>query len=154
MNSLDDLFADYAEHHRTALNKATHVVGIPLIAMTLYGMAARVTLFETLTGLRLDLGMTLIAALVAIYLVWHVGLAVGFGLLSVPLYLAGAMIPVPWLVAGLVAGVALQYLGHIVFEHRAPAFHNNLVHTLIGPLWIAALLFRAVGLFRPATRAG
>jgi uncharacterized membrane protein YGL010W len=153
VRTLDELFADYADHHRTVLNRATHCVGIPLIALCLYGIASRVTLFETPTGLWLDLGIALIAALVATYLVWSVGLAVGFAVLSAPLYVAGTLIPVSWLVGGLVLGIALQYAGHYLFEHRAPAFHRNLVHTLIGPLWIAALLLRAVGLCRPRAAA-
>ena len=44
--------------------------------------------------------------------------------------------------------VALQYLGHLAFEGRSPAFHRNAIHTLIGPLWMTASLFQTLGLYR------
>ena len=81
MQALQRHFADYAAHPTTALNKATHSAGIPMIA-------------------------------------------------------------------GALLGVALQYLGHLAFEGRSPAFHRNAIHTLIGPLWMAASLFETLGLYR------
>jgi uncharacterized membrane protein YGL010W len=149
MRSLDQHFADYADHHRNALNKATHSFGIPMIAMSLLGLASRVTLFAIDAGPTLDLGIALAAALVATYLVWHVGLALGVAMLCIPLYLIGQAIPTLWLWVTLAVGLVLQYLGHIAFEGNSPAFHRNLVHTLIGPLWMVGLLFQRIGLYRP-----
>ena len=147
MPSLEQQFADYADHHRDARNKATHSIGIPMIVMALLGLTARVTLFSFDAGPTLDLGIALAALLVAIYLTWHVGLAIGVALLLVPLYLLGLILPMLWLWVVLAVGVGLQYLGHYAFEGQSPAFHRNLVHTLIGPLWMAALLFRGLGLY-------
>ena len=96
----------------------------------------------------LDLGVALALVMVGVYLAWHRGLAIGIGLLFVPLYLAGRLFPGPWLWGIMAAGVALQYVGHLVFEGGSPAFHKNLVHTLVGPLWVAAQLFRALGILR------
>ncbi len=146
MPDLDRLFADYGDHHRNRLNKLTHFVGIPTIALALFGLGSKIELFRLPNGMRFDLGVALAIALVAVYLAWHRGLALGIGLLFVPLYLAGSALPAAWLWPILAVGVALQYLGHFVFEGRAPAFHRNLVHTLVGPLWVAASLFRALGL--------
>jgi uncharacterized membrane protein YGL010W len=147
MRTLDGHFADYADHHRHGLNKLTHAFGIPLIAMALLGLAARVPLFSVGGGQTLDLGLVLASMLVATYLAWHAGLALGAGLLCVPLYLLGSRLPVAWLWIALALGVGLQYVGHYAFERRKPAFHDNLVHTLVGPLWMVALLARALGVY-------
>jgi uncharacterized membrane protein YGL010W len=65
----------------------------------------------------------------------------------IPLYLLGVITPLPWLFVVLAVGLGLQYLGHYAFEGRSPAFHKNLMHTLIGPLWMVALLFHTLGLY-------
>jgi len=148
MRTLERHFADYAAHHTTALNKATHTLGIPMIAAALLGLASRIELYALPGGPRLDLGITLAAVMVTVYLAWHVGLAVGVAVLLVPLYVVGTAIPDRWAWVVLAVGVGLQYLGHMVFEGRSPAFHRNLIHTLIGPLWMAASLFEALGLYR------
>ncbi|RMH16068.1 MAG: DUF962 domain-containing protein [Acidobacteria bacterium] len=149
MSRLERHFADYADHHRDRRNKLTHFVGIPVIALALFGLAARVVVATLPGGATLDLGVLLASVLVLVYLLWwHAGLAAGIALLFLPLYLAGRALPVLWLWPLLAAGVALQYAGHYLFERRAPAFHQNLTHTLVGPLWVAANLLRALGLYR------
>ncbi len=148
-STLTARFADYGAHHQDRWNKLSHCVGIPVIALAGFGLGSKVTLLTLPGGLALDLGVAVMAALVLVYLRWHVGLALGIGVLFVPLYLVGSLLPALWLWAILALGVALQYLGHYAFERRAPAFHKNLVHTLVGPLWVAALLFEALGWYRP-----
>jgi uncharacterized membrane protein YGL010W len=140
MKPLEEHFAEYAAHHRSPLNKLTHAVGIPLIGLSLLGMASELT-FGTLSGhMEINLGTLLILVLVAIYMQWHRGLALLVLLLSFPLYAIGSSLGFWRCLALLAAGVALQYVGHFVFERRKPAFHDNLVHTLIGPLWMTSLL--------------
>ena len=148
MRTLDQHFADYADHHRHALNKLTHAFGIPLIALALLGLSARVPLFATGGGQTLDLGLVLASTLVATYLAWHAGLALGAALLCTLSYLLGSRLPVVFLWVALAVGVGLQYLGHYAFERRSPAFHHNLIHTLVGPLWMVALLASGLGLYR------
>ncbi|MFQ5525957.1 MAG: Mpo1-like protein [Thermoanaerobaculia bacterium] len=144
--NLEVRFADYAIHHADPWNKACHYVGLPLIALCLFGLGSKLRLAEVAGGTVLDLGLLLALALVGIYLRWRPGLAIGVGIVFAPLYLLGSRLPFPALVTLLAVGVTLQYLGHYVFEKRSPAFHHNLVHTLVGPLWIAQSFFRLLGL--------
>ena len=37
-----------------------------------------------------------------------------------------------------VLGWVFQFVGHYVYEKKSPAFARNLVHLLVGPLWILA----------------
>ena len=147
MSRLEGLFADYASSHTQRLTKATHFVGIPLIGLCLFGLGSRVTLFVKL-GVSFDLGLLLVIVLSTIYLRWHLRLGAGTAVLLLLLWLAGGRVGLPLLWVGLALGTGLQYLGHYAFEGRQPAFHRNLIHTLIGPLWIAAEFFSALGLSR------
>ena len=73
-------------------------------------------------------------------------LDVPLGLLMLGIYavlnLAGRPIPVAWAVGIFVLGWVFQFLGHYVYEKKAPAFYKNFTHLLVGPLWITA---KAVG---------
>lgn len=135
MQNIADLFADYATYHRTPGNKWFHRFGIPMIMLTLLGMLARVPLFRV-DGWAVDAAMVFILAAGIYYLAleWRLGLAMIA--VSIAFYLAGAAMPM-WLnVAVFVLGWIFQFIGHSVYEKRQPAFMRNMVHLLIGPLWI------------------
>ena len=40
-----------------------------------------------------------------------------------------------------VLGWVFQFVGHLRYEHNRPAFARNLVHLIVGPLWIARKAF-------------
>jgi uncharacterized membrane protein YGL010W len=44
-----------------------------------------------------------------------------------------------------VTGVTLQIVGHQVFERRQPALVDNPSHLLLGPMFVMAKLFIALG---------
>ncbi len=58
---------------------------------------------------------------------------VGFSLL---LYLAARRLPWPLALGVFLAGWIFQFIGHGIYEKRAPAFLTNLTHLLVGPLWV------------------
>ena len=142
--NLEIHFADYADHHADPANKVCHYVGLPLIALCLFGLGSKLRLAEV-AGFPVDPGSLLALALVAVYVSWRPLAALGVAAVFVPLYLAGARLPTVALLVLLALGVGLQYVGHYVFEKRSPAFHHNLMHTLVGPLWIAVSFFRLLG---------
>jgi uncharacterized membrane protein YGL010W len=45
----------------------------------------------------------------------------------------------------IVAGVIFQVVGHRVFERRQPALMDNPTHLLLGPMFVMAKLFIALG---------
>jgi uncharacterized membrane protein YGL010W len=135
MQDIQALFADYASYHRTAGNKAFHRMGIPMIMLTLIGMLTRVPLFEA-AGVRVDAAMLLILASTIYYLVIEWRLAIAMLAVSIAMYFIGAALPM-WLnVAIHILGWIFQFIGHSVYEKKQPAFMRNLVHLLVGPLWI------------------
>jgi uncharacterized membrane protein YGL010W len=135
MQDIRASFADYASYHQTKGNKWFHRLGIPLIMLTLIGMLARVGI-ATIGGIRLDAGMVLIALAVLYYLILEWRLAIPMLVVSIGFYLLGLRLPLSVNVALFILGWIFQFVGHSVYEHKKPAFLQNGVHLLIGPLWI------------------
>lgn len=131
MRDIRSLFADYAAYHRTPGNKWFHRFGIPMIMLTLLGMLARVPVWQWITA-----GVLLIVVAEAVYftLDWRLGALML--IVSAIFYLAGAALPLSVDIAFFIIGWIFQFVGHSVYEHRQPAFLKNVLHLLVGPLWI------------------
>ncbi len=141
-------FAEYREYHTTRGNVISHYVGIPLIATSLLGLLAMVTFgndsFKA-SMLRPDLGWVLWAIGVGFYLYLDWKIALPFSLVMTGMYLIGRSLSLEILIAMQVVGWGSQYVGHLVYEKKSPAFYKNLTHMLIGPLWIFAKAIRYGG---------
>jgi len=151
VKTLVDQLSSYASYHRDRRNIATHLVGIPLIVQSLVILLSRpaialggvsaspawvVTVVALLYYLRLDRTFGWIMAVVL-----ALGVCVGAwaATLSTPQWLAlGA--------GGFVLGWVIQFIGH-VFEGRKPAFFDDIMGLLIGPLFVVAEVFFAMGGF-------
>ncbi|HEY3120155.1 MAG TPA: Mpo1-like protein [Vicinamibacteria bacterium] len=138
-------FADYAAFHATPGNQACHYVGIPLIVLSLFGLLARVPLVH-LGGFPVTLAEVLLVAVSLYYLTLDVPLALLMLAVSAGLVALGHLVPLPLAVGLFVFGWVLQFVGHYAYEKRSPAFFGNLLHLLVGPLWILA---KATGRARP-----
>jgi uncharacterized membrane protein YGL010W len=130
-------FSDYSAFHRTPGNKACHYVGIPLIVLSLFALLARVPLFDA-GGFTVTLAEVVLVAATIYYLTLDAALAVMMLVTSVVLAAAGRMVPVSAAVGLFVLGWVFQFVGHYVYEKKAPAFFRNFAHLLVGPLWILA----------------
>jgi uncharacterized membrane protein YGL010W len=152
IKSLSENLGQYAAYHRNARNRATHYIGIPLIVVALVVLLSRPQL--DLGDVRLSPAAIGVAAAIVYYFLLDAGLA---ALMAVAMGLAlwfGAWVALSgthaWLSLGLggfVAGWALQFLGHY-FEGRKPAFIDDLVGLLIGPLFVLAEALFALGFYR------
>jgi uncharacterized membrane protein YGL010W len=143
MNRLDALLADYASSHRTRGNLVCHALGITLI---LYGALA-LLLEARLPVAPWTASEVLIAALVLFDLRLNVPLALTM-LAEMVLFDLLARAVADWRVgaAAFLLGWVCQAVGHSGFEKNRPAFFRNLVHLLIGPLFLWNELLR----IRPA----
>jgi uncharacterized membrane protein YGL010W len=150
MKTLTEQLTRYAAYHRDPRNIATHFVGIPLIVLAVIVVLSRpgwniaemvitpaliavfpASLFYLRLDLRLGLTMTVLLAS---------GLWVGAWLAALP---AGV-----WLASGItlfVTGWVMQFIGHY-YEGRKPAFVDDLIGLLIGPLFVLAEAAFALGL--------
>ncbi|MGH8630936.1 MAG: DUF962 domain-containing protein [Burkholderiales bacterium] len=131
---IDAFFADYAEHHRSEGNQWCHALGIPLIAAGLLGLAA--VELTRVAGWPVEASVVLIVALAPVYMWMDARLGAALTVAYVLLYLGARMLGWPANLGLFVGGWALQFVGHGVYEKRSPAFFRNLVHLLVGPLWV------------------
>lgn len=135
MQDIRASFADYASYHQTKGNKWFHRFGIPLIMLGALGMLARVGIV-TIQNVRIDAAMLLVAIAVIYYLLLEWRLAIPMLIVSIAFYLLGRWLPMSVNVTLFILGWIFQFIGHSVYEHKQPAFFRNVVHLLIGPLWI------------------
>lgn len=153
MRSLSDQLSQYAAYHRDRRNILTHFVGIPLIVLAVATLLARpvlghwgavalspataVTLLAVLYYLRLDLRLGLVMAALMALCLWA----------AQALAAQGTAL---WLTLGLglfLIGWVIQFVGHF-YEGRKPAFVDDIVGLLIGPLFVVAEAGFLLGLRR------
>lgn len=157
MKTLVEHLSQYAEYHRDRRNIATHFVGIPLIVLAVAELLSRPGL--ELAGLWLS-PAALVAAAAAIF---YLRLDLRYGLLMSALLLLslwfGAALAVQsttlWLSVGVVLfviGWIIQFVGHY-YEGRKPAFVDDLMGLLVGPLFVVAELGFMLGLRKDVEQA-
>jgi uncharacterized membrane protein YGL010W len=158
MKTLTDQLAQYAAYHRDRRNIATHFAGIPMIVVALAVLLSRPASNFGVLPFALSPAWLLFVAATVYYLVLDVPLGLMMAVLSaLCLSLGGWLAAAPlgtWLGAGIglfVAGWAFQFVGHAAYEHRKPAFADDVIGLLIGPLFVLAEALFAFG-WRPALR--
>jgi len=151
--SATELLNQYAEYHRDRRNILTHFVGVPMIVFGLGVLLAGWSF--TLLGLALTPAWLVFALVAAWYLSRrHLGigaattLAVG-ALLWLAHRVSGGTL-VQWLAWGLgffAVGWVIQFVGHY-YEGRKPAFADDLVGLLVGPMFVVLEMLAPLGLFK------
>jgi len=138
MTSGSRLFDEYGAYHRDRRNLICHEIGIPLIVL---GIIAWLRL-AALSGTGLNLAVLAIIATSVYYLSLgrEVRAAAGIAIAGmIVLYLIAAYVSWPFAIGVFVVGWIFQFVGH-GYEGKSPAFLTNLLHLLVGPLWVASHL--------------
>ncbi|MGO4304360.1 Mpo1 family 2-hydroxy fatty acid dioxygenase [Cupriavidus sp. RAF12] len=154
MKTLIEHLAGYAAYHRDPRNVLTHFIGIPMIVLAVTTLLGRPAM-PLGDG---DLFLTPAMVVYALSCLFYLRLSFGFGVAMVVILAiflwAGAWIAAlptaAWLVTGIglfVVGWIIQFVGHY-FEGRKPAFVEDLVGLLVGPLFLVAETAFAMGLAR------
>lgn len=144
--------ANYAAYHRDRRNVATHVIGIPMI---LLGLAILLSRPVWMAGeLPLSPAVGVLGMSAVFYLRLDRQLGVGMIAILFGVAVAGAAVAAldfgAWLWTGVgffVVGWIFQGVGHL-WEGRKPAFFEDIVGLLIGPIYLLAELVFALGLRR------
>jgi len=143
MTRVDALLTDYGSYHRTRGNLVCHAFGITLIV---YGILS-VLLLVPLGGRGATAAEALIAASFLFYAFLSLPLALTMTAEAAVLDLAARAVG-DWRVglAAFVVGWIFQGLGHARYEKNSPAFFKNLVHLMVGPifLWNEVLKVRRI----------
>ncbi|CAF9909310.1 MAG: hypothetical protein ALECFALPRED_005511 [Alectoria fallacina] len=147
----------YGSYHHTTANKAIHIVCVPMILMTSFLLGTNtpslVPMPSWLVIPNLPPNLGTIATLV--YAIVYILMEPVAGGLLAPLLLAGTAyseyltttygaIANYWAVGIFVSSWVAQFIGHGLFEGRAPALLDNLVQALVlAPffVWMEILFF-------------
>jgi len=124
------LLDEYAGYHRDPRNRVMHEIGIPLIVLGIAallrcaseGLEIAVIVATSLYYARLA-GVHAVPAIVGLIAIWVLS---GF-------------VSWQWAIALFLLGWVFQFIGH-AYEGKKPAFLKNLLHLLVGPLWIGVIL--------------
>jgi uncharacterized membrane protein YGL010W len=148
------LLKQYAEYHRDKRNIATHLVGVPMIVFGIGVLLARVR-WEAAGGGSCTLA-ALVASLVGLWYLtrghWGVGLATTAAVAALTL-LAHTINTGPWThwlgwgLGTFVLGWVVQFVGHW-YEGRKPAFADDLVGLLVGPMFVVLEIGASLGAFK------
>lgn len=147
------LLAEYSADHQHPFNRLMHSICVPLIFASLIALLWAIPFPAGLAaGLTwVNFGTLALAGVTIYYLRLAPRLGVGMllaAVVMVPLVALAAGLPWPlWLtaLAVFVIGWIGQFAGHYV-EGRRPSFFRDLRFLLIGPLWVLAKLYTAVGI--------
>ncbi len=154
MRAATDLLSRYARYHRDQRNIASHFVGVPLIVFGIGVLLARPAfalgsvasspawlVFAVVVAWYLARGGAVLGATVS---AWVGGLI----LLGHQVAYGGVAAWLAWGLGTFAVGWVIQFLGHW-YEGRKPAFVDDLVGLLVGPMFVTAEALFMLGWNRP-----
>jgi len=154
MRSATELLVQYAAYHRDRRNIASHLVGVPMIVFAVGVLLARPAIplgvvsltpgwiaFLLAAGWYLTRGNLVLGTAVSAVVGFLILLAHGVATGSIAVWLA-------WGLGIFLLGWVIQFLGHW-YEGRKPAFVDDLVGLLVGPMFVVAEGLFALGWNRP-----
>ena len=147
------LLGQYAQYHRDRRNIVTHFIGVPMIVFGVGVLLAAVHV--VVNGTDITLAWPTFALVAAWYLTrGHLGIglatSVGVGLLMVLAHQVAGAALWQWLGWGLgffAVGWVIQFIGHY-YEGKKPAFADDLVGLLVGPMFVVLEMLAPLGLFK------
>ena len=154
--SATPLMVQYAHYHRDRRNIVTHLLGIPLIFMSI-GVLLLAPSWEVMGH-----ALTLAWCAWALTSLWYLTrgdllLGLATSLVNGALIAAAHQVPAWSAVWGLtvwqaglglfVLGWAIQFIGHY-FEGRKPAFVDDVVGLLVGPMFVVGEVLMMAGMLR------
>jgi uncharacterized membrane protein YGL010W len=143
VKTLTDQLAGYAAYHRDRRNIVTHLIGIPVIVFAVVVLLSRPA-FGAVGGIGVTPALLVSIAACAYWLVLDRPLGIVMAVVIAAMLALAAPLAAgttaSWLGWGLglfIVGWIVQFVGHW-YEGRKPAFFDDVVGLLIGPLFVAA----------------
>jgi uncharacterized membrane protein YGL010W len=154
MRAATDLLSGYAEYHRDQRNILSHFLGVPMIVFAVGVMLAHPAF--VFDGVALSPAWIFFAAAAAWYLsrgnlVLGVAVTAGVGVLMLAAHkmaYGGVGAFFGWGVCMFVVGWLIQFVGHW-YEGKKPAFVDDLIGLLVGPMFVTAEAMFMMGWNKP-----
>lgn len=150
MKTVEENLTQYAAYHRDRRNILTHFVGVPMIVFAI--ILALATASIQVGALAITMAAVVSIAMCAYYFhldrVFGLAMAVVFFAMCAAASEITARMSTPAVLGCAAAiftvGWALQFLGH-KFEGMKPAFFDDVMQLIIGPLFVCAEVFFLFG---------
>ena len=149
-----DLLSQYALYHRDRRNIASHFVGVPMIVFAVGVLLARPTVgFGSVALTPAWVAFTLAAAwyLTRGNLVLGAATSAAVGTLILAAHHVGGSGIGAWLAWGIgffAVGWLIQFVGHW-YEGKKPAFVDDIIGLLVGPMFVVAEAMFMLGWGKP-----
>ncbi|KPH65014.1 DUF962 domain-containing protein [Pseudoalteromonas sp. NEC-BIFX-2020_002] len=152
MKTLQQQLGNYGLYHRSRRNVITHFFGIPLIIFAVLCLLARIQLpFAEYVISGADI-------FVLASVIYYLTLSMSLGLIMAAILILMTIAAVPvaslslnsWLIMSIgtfVFGWVLQFIGHY-YEGKKPAFVDDLIGLIIGPLFVLVEALFLLGLYQ------
>ncbi len=134
-STLDRLFTQYETCHQHPTNVRLHKVAVPIILFCILGFLWPIRLADVHMGMVAAVGYLIYALRLDARLALGLGLellAMGGGVMLLQQAAGHYFVPVVLVV--FVAAWVMQFVGHRI-EGKRPAFFQDLLFLLVGPLW-------------------
>ena len=152
MRTAEEQLSNYKSVHFNKRNIITHFIGIPLIIWAITVLLSLNTFTIELTNSNISFTPAIIFFTITLlyYVKLHLKLALGMLVyVAINLYLASLVSAmenaITIAIVVFVVGWVLQFIGHI-FEKAKPAFLDDLMGLVIGPLFLMAEVYFYLGL--------
>lgn len=158
MRTVDEWLDEYGESHRHPTNKLLHWLCVPPIVLSVLGLLWALPAPQSFAQISPSLNWATLTTLLALTYYMRLSPALALGLAPILLALLAmvrAIETLPWplwasCIAIFVVAWIGQFIGHAI-EGKRPSFFKDLQFLLIGPLWLLAFVYRAMGLrYSPA----
>ncbi len=154
MQSVHALLSEYGESHQNPKNKLIHWICVPVIVWTVVALLWSVPFpgMNSIGPIPVNWA-TVVLVLAQIYY-FRLSLKLGIGLLAYNALMIWLTMVVeaasPWplwqvAVAVFVLAWIGQFIGHAI-EGKRPSFFRDVQFLLIGPAWLMAFIYRALGI--------
>jgi len=150
MRTATDLLSQYAAYHRDRRNIVSHLIGVQMIVFAIGVLLARPAL--AIGGLAIPPAWA-IFGLAGLWYLTRCNAVLGIAVTAVvgvlmllAHHVDGAW--VAWGIAFFVVGWVIQFIGHW-YEGKKPAFVDDVVGLLVGPMFVVAELMFMLGWNKP-----
>ena len=152
MKSVEEQLSSYKSVHFNKKNIQTHFVGIPIIILSIALLLSLYSWQINVESVTLSITPALVGVVFSLiyYFTLHTRLAISMGVyMIITLHIAALLSTLDnaltIAVLLFVVGWVIQFVGHY-YEKAKPAFVDDLSQFLIGPLFLMAEVFFALGL--------
>ena len=153
MRTVTQWLDEYGASHRNPVNKALHWICVPAIVVAVIGLLWSLPVPAAFRALSPWLNWATITALLSFVYYYSLSPALALGsvlVFAAMLALVQGLLRLPWPLWQSCATIFVvawigQFIGHAC-EGKRPSFYKDLQFLLIGPLWLLAFVYRALGL--------